>query len=127
MEQATAHAHARTRGENIASTMQKMAALPATGSPAFSPEIKESFNKLIESEMAFYQTLTKSWTDYFTGAESRRNAAAKAVLESNAKAVESGQEAVKSAGKYGEALIDWSVEASKMDASRDEASKVTKS
>ena len=63
--------------------------------------------------MAFYQAWTKGWMDYLSGAEARRSAAAQVMLESNAKVVESGQEAMKSAAKYGEALLDWSMESAK--------------
>ena len=105
--------HTRTRGENFAGAMQTIAATPISGAPSFTPEAKDSINKIIESEMAFYQAWTKSWMDYFAGAESRRNAAAKVMLENNSKTIESGQEAVKSAVKYGEAFIDWSMEAPK--------------
>ena len=105
--------HARTRGENLASAVQAMATAPNSGASPFAPEVKESVNKIIESEMAFYQAWTKSWMDYAAGVESRRNAAAKVMLDNNAKTIESGQEAVKSAVKYGEAFIDWSMEAPK--------------
>ena len=105
--------HARARSESLASVMQSMTAIPKSGAPAFTPEAKESVNKLVESEMAFYQAWTKGWMDYLSGAEARRSAAAQAMLESNAKLVESGQEAMKSAAKYGEALMDWSMESAK--------------
>ena len=106
MEQAAAHA--RARGENFAGAVQSMAA-----TPPFTPEAKDSISKLIEGEMAFYQAWTKGWMDYLAGVEARRNAAAKAMLESNAKAVASGQDAMKSAAKYGEAFIDWSMGAAR--------------
>ena len=105
--------HARTRGENLASVMQSMTVAPKSGSTPFGPEAKESVNKLIEGEVAFYQTWTKGWMDYLSGVEARRSAAAQAMLESNAKVAESGQEAMKSAAKYGEALMDWSMESAK--------------
>ena len=101
--------HVRSRGENLAGVMQSIAA-----TPPFTPEAKDSISKLIEGEMAFYQSWTKSWTEYLTGVETRRNAAAKAMLESNAKAVASGEEAMKSAVKYGEAFIEWSMGAPKV-------------
>ena len=100
--------HARTRGETFVGVVQTMAA-----TPPFTPGAKDSVSKLIESEMAFYQAWTKSWMDYLAGVEARRSAAAKAMLESNAKAVDSGQEAMKSAVKYGEAFMGWSMEAAK--------------
>ena len=105
--------HARTRGENIAAAIQGMAAAPAPTAPSIAPEAKDAFYKLVEGEMAFYQAWTRSWMDYFAGAESRRNAAVKSMVESNAGAMESGQEIVKSAVKCGEAFIDWSMEAAK--------------
>lgn len=108
-----AASHARARGENLDSVMQSMTAMPRSGAPAFTPEAKESVNKLVESEMAFYRAWTKVWMDYLSGAEARRSAAVHAMLESNAKVVESGQEAMKSAAKYGEALMDWSMESAK--------------
>ena len=111
MEQAASHT--RSRNENFVGVMQSMASVPPSATPAFSPEIKESVNKLIEGEMAFYQAWTKGWMDYLAGVESRRNAATRTLLENNARAVASGQEAAKSAVKYGEAFIDWSMEAAK--------------
>lgn len=108
-----AAAHARARGENLASVMQSMAAAPKSVASAFTPEAREAVNKLIEGETAFYQAWTKGWMDYLSGAEARRSAAAQVMLESNAKVVESGQEAMKSAAKYGEALLDWSMESAK--------------
>ena len=105
--------HARTRGENLASVMQGMTTAPSSGATPFGPDAKESVGKLIEGEMAFYQAWTKGWMDYLSGAEARRSAAAQAMLESNAKVVASGQEAMKSAAKYGEALVDWSMESAK--------------
>ena len=105
--------HVRSRGENVAGVMQSVASIPASGVPSFTPEVKESVNKLIEGEMAFYQAWTKSWMDYLAGIEERRVAAAKSMLEGNAKVVECGQEAVRSAVKYGEAFVDWSQETAK--------------
>ena len=102
--------HVRSRGENITAVMQSFAAIPMNGAPAYTPEVKESVNKLIEGEMAFYQAWTKSWMDYLSGIEQRRGAAAKAMVESNAKVVECSQEAVRSAVKYGEAFVEWSQE-----------------
>ncbi len=104
---------ARTRSENLAGVIQSVAAIPVSGTPTFSPEAKESVSKLIEGEMAFYQAWTKSWTDYLAGVEERRKAAAQAMLQSNAKMIEAGQDAMKSAAKYGEAFFDWSLENSK--------------
>ena len=112
MEQAATHA--RNRSENFVGVMQGMASVPPSPTPSFSPEMKESVNKLIEGEMAFYQALTKGWMDYLAGVESRRNAATRAMLETNARVAESGQAAVKNAAKYGEAFIDWSMEAAKV-------------
>ena len=93
--------------------MRSFTATPANGEPSFSPEAKESIDKLIQGEMDFYQSFTKSWTDYLTGLEERRSAAAKAMLEGNAKMIESGQEVAKSAAKYGEALMQWSLDNAK--------------
>ena len=103
--------HARARSENLVGVMQGMATMPASGVPSFPPEVKESVGKLIEGEMAFYQTWTKGWIDYWTGVEARRSTAAQVMLEGNVKLVESSQEAMKSAAKYGEAFMDWSLEA----------------
>ncbi len=106
MEQAASHA--RTRGDNLAGAMKAMAT-----TPPFTSEAKSSVSKIVEGEMAFHQAWTKSWMDYLAGVEARRNAAAKAMLESNAKALASSQEAMQSAVKYGEAFIDWSMGAAK--------------
>ena len=102
--------HVRSRSENLAGVMQRMATMPASGVPSFTPEAKESVGKLIEGEMAFYQAWTKGWIDYWTGVEARRSTAAQVMLEGNVKLVESSQEAMKSAAKYGEAFMDWSME-----------------
>ena len=98
---------ARARSENLTSAMQGM----MTPSFPAAAETKESISKIIEGEMAFYQSLTKSWIDYLTGFESRRNAVAKSVMEGSASAIESGQAAVNSAARYGEAFLDWSFSA----------------
>ena len=105
--------HARARGENAVGVMQSMAGIPATGATTYADEAKKSVSKLIEGEMAFYQAWTKGWMDYLTGIEERRSAASKAVLESNVKMLESSQEVAKSAAKYGEALMQWSLDNAK--------------
>ena len=109
-----AASHVRARGENLAGVMQGMASTPVAGFPSFNsfvnPEVKESVSKLVEGELAFYQAMTQTWMDYAAGMESRRNATAQAMLESNAKLLQTGQEAAKSAAKYGEALMQWSLE-----------------
>ncbi len=102
--------HARTRSENLVGAMQNMVAMPVAGAPSFTPEAKESVSKLIEGEMAFFQAFTKSWIDYLAGIEAHRSAAAQAMLESNVKMVESGQEVMKSAVRYGEACMEWTLE-----------------
>lgn len=99
--------HVRARGENMAAVVQGFAAIPMNAAPAFTPEVKESVNRLIEGEMAFYQAWTQGWMDYLAGFEERRTAADKAMVESNAKVVESSQEAVRSAVQYGGAFVDW--------------------
>ena len=108
-----AASHARARGENIAAAMQGMAAMPVPAAPSFTPEAKDALNKLIEGEMTCYQAWTKGWMDYLSGAEARRSAAVKTMLENSAGAMESSQEVVKSAVKCGEAFIDWSMETAK--------------
>lgn len=105
LEQATTHA--RTRIDNFTGAMQ---AISASGPAGFGEEAKASVNKLVESEMAFYQAWTNGCMDYFSGVEDRRNARAQTIQAGNAKVVESTQEAVKSAVKYGEALVEWSME-----------------
>ena len=107
--------HARKRGESITALFPKVfegttAAEGKPGFPMFSAEAKESVNKIIEGEMAFYQAWTKTWMDYLAGMDSRRSAATQTLLEGNAKTLTSSQDAVKSAVKYGEAIIDWSLE-----------------
>ena len=106
---------ARKRNENITAMFPKVfdgmgAAQTAASMPTISAEAKESVNKIIESEMAFYQAWTKTWMDYLSGMETRRSAAALEVLESNAKAIASSQAALKNTVKFGETLIDWSLE-----------------
>ena len=99
--------NARARSENLTAAMQGMM------TPSFpdSAEAKESIGKIIEGEMSFYQSMSKSWMDYMAGLESRRNAAAQAIIESSASTIESGQAAVNSAAKYGQAFFDWSMSA----------------
>ena len=101
---------ARTRGESMISLMQNMSTVPGPGIPGFSEEARKSVSELIQGEITFSQNLAKTWMEYLTGVETRRNAAAREMLERNAKMMESGQEAVKSAAKYGEAVLDWTVE-----------------
>ena len=105
--------HARARSENLAAVAQSMAQMPVSGEPPFTPEVRESVSKLIEGEIAFYQAWTKSWMDYLTAAEARRSAANQSMLEGHVKMVESGQEVAKSAAKYGEAFMEWSLETAK--------------
>jgi hypothetical protein len=106
--------HARKRNENVTALFpaifQGMASTPVNSIPTINPEAKESVNKIIESEMAFYQAWTKTWMDYLSGMETRRSAAALEVLESNAKAIASSQAALKNTVKFGETIIDWSLE-----------------
>ena len=102
--------HIRTRGENVARVMQGMAAAPGADMADYTAKAKESVGKLIEGEMAFYQAWAKGWTDYLAAAEERRKAAAQAMLAGNARVIDAGQEAVNSAAKYGEALVDWSLD-----------------
>ena len=107
--------HARKRGESITALFPKVFEGPAAapgkaGMPTFSAEAKDSVNKIIENEMAFYQAWTKTWMDYFAGMDTRRSAATQALLEGNAKTITSTQDAMKSAVKYGEAIVDWSLD-----------------
>ena len=60
--------------------------------------------------MAFYESWTQAWVQYVAGSEQRRTATAKAIMESNAKVVESSQRAAKGAVEYGGALFNWSME-----------------
>ncbi len=105
---------ARKRGETLfalfPTIFQGMGSIPATGIPSVNPESKESVGKIVESELAFYQSWTQAWMQYFTGVEERRSAASKTLMQSSAKAMESGQKVVKDAVKYNGALIDWSLE-----------------
>ena len=106
---------ARKRGENLAAVLpvmfQGFAVKPGAAAPEIGPEVKESIGKLMEGETAFYQSLSQAWMQYVSGAEQRRSAAAKALMESNARVIESGQKAAKGAVEYGEAVFNWSVEA----------------
>ncbi len=109
-------AQARQRGENMAAALpgvyQAFVFKPGAVAPEIGPEVKESVGKLIAGETAFYESMAQSWVQYLAGLEQRRGAAAKALMESNAKVIESGQQAAKGAVEYGEALFGWSVEAS---------------
>lgn len=96
-----AASHARIRGENIASVMQGMSTAPGADMDAYAAKAKESVSKLIEGEMAFYEAWTAGWTEYVAASEERRKAAAQAMQEGNARMIEAGQEAMKSAAKYG--------------------------
>ena len=106
-------AQTRKRGENLAAVLPVMFqgfAVKPGAAPEIGPEVKESVGKLIADETAFYDSMAQSWVQYISGLEQRRGAAAKAMLESNAKVIESGQKAAKGAVEYGEALFGWSVE-----------------
>lgn len=112
MEQGTAQA--RKRNETLAAVMPGFFKVnpgtPGYGYTTFAPETQESVNKLVEGEMAFYEACTQAWVQYVTGFEQRRSEAAKSIMESNAKVVESGQCAARDAAGYGEALFNWSME-----------------
>ena len=117
LEQGTIQA--RKRSENMAVVLPGMfqgfavkpgAATPEFGPQVFSPDVKESIGKLIESETAFYESMAQAWVQYITGFEQRRGAATKALMESNVKALESSQRAARGAVEYGEALFNWSLE-----------------
>ena len=105
-----ATSQARRRNEDLIAMfpniLQGMTAAPGA-------EAKESVNNFVESDIAFSQAWMKGWMVYLSGLEIRSSAATQALLEGNAKTVTSGHEAVKSAVKYGEAIIDWSLESAK--------------
>ena len=105
---------ARKRGENLATVLpvifQGFAVKPGAAAPEIGPEIKESIGKLIEGEAAFYESLSQAWMQYMFDSEQRRSVAAKALMESNAKVIESSRKAAKGAVEYGEAVFGWSVE-----------------
>ena len=112
LEQGTGQA--RKRSENLAAVwpglFQGIAATPGSGATPFGPQVQESISKLVESEMAFYESWTQAWMQYMTGLEQRRSATAKGIMESNARVVESSQRAAKGAVEYGGALFNWSME-----------------
>ena len=112
-----ASSKARKRNENITSMFPKafdgMGAAPGTGIPSVSTGAKESVNSFIESEIAFSQAWMKSWMVYLSGLEIRSGAATQALLEGNAKAIASSQAALKNTVKFGETIIDWSLESAK--------------
>ena len=104
----------RKRSEELATVLpvmfQGFAVKPGTSAPEFGPEFQESVGKLIASERAFYESMAQAWVQYFTGAEQRRSTAAKALMDGNAKMLESSQRAARGAVEYGEALFNWSME-----------------
>ena len=105
---------ARKRSENLAAVLpvmfQGFAVKPGAAAPEIGPEVKESVGKLMEGEAAFYESLSQAWMEYISGAEQRRSAATKVLMESNASVVESSRKAAKGAVEYGEAVFSWSVE-----------------
>ena len=106
MAQATGDAIAR--GENFAGVVQTMpTVLP------FTPEAREFAGKLMEGEAAFFQAWARNWTDYLAGVQYRHNVAARTMLEGNARALASSQEAMKSAVRCGEAFMRWYMEAAR--------------
>lgn len=113
---------ARKRSENLAAVLPVMfqgfavkpgAAAPEIGPQVFNPDVKESIGKLIEGETAFYESLAQEWMQYISDSEQRRSVATKALMENNAKVLESSQKAAKGAIEYGEAVFNWSVETAK--------------
>ena len=60
-----------------------------------------------------YGDVVSSGFAAFNVALQQNNAIAVGMMESNMKLVEAGQEVVKSAIKYGEAYMDWSMETAK--------------
>ena len=104
----------RQRNESLAATLpaifQGFTPKPGATAPEISPDVKESINKLIESESALYESLAQTWHQYIAGSEQRRIAATKALLDSNATLLDAGQKAAKEATAYGQAYINWSLE-----------------
>lgn len=105
---------ARKRSENLASVLpvmfQGLAVKPGIAAPEIGPEVKESIGKMIEGETAFYESLSRAWMQYIFDSEQWRGAATKALMESNARVIESSQRAARGAVEYGEAVFSWSVE-----------------
>ena len=113
LEQGTIQA--RKRSENLAAVLPAMfqgfALKPGIAAPEIGPEVKESIGKLTEGETAFYESLSQAWMQYILDSEQRRSAATRALMESNAKVIESSQKAARGAVEYGEAVFSWSLEA----------------
>ena len=109
-----AAAHSRTQAENLATLvpdiLRDMTTPPSFDGNSKGSSAKESIGKFIESETSFYKSWTQAWMDYLVGAEERRSAFAKSMLEGNVKAAASAQEAAIHAARFSEALFDWSTQ-----------------
>ena len=100
--------------ENLAAVvpgiLSELSAAPFSGSPVLSPEVKDAVGQVIEGEVAVCQAWAQAWIQYLAGVEQRRSAMTQSLLAGNAGTFESGQDVVKSAVKFGEAFMDWSLE-----------------
>ena len=71
---------ARKRNDSLASILpaqfQGMAAYPVSCIPVMSAGAQDPVSKLVESELAFYQSCTQAWMEYIGGVEQRRSEAA---------------------------------------------------
>ena len=98
-------AYAQTRNGKIAELTKEMASVPASGDGGVKPEVGELVREIMEGDAGFYGACA----EYLTGVEQRRVELMAGMLKANTAMMESGQEVVKSAFDYGQALMEWSV------------------
>lgn len=98
-------AYAQTRNGKMVELAREMASVPASGDAGGKPEVGELVREVMKGDAGFYGACA----EYVTDAEQRRVELVAGMLKANTAMMESGQEVVKSAFDYGQALMEWSV------------------
>ena len=97
--------YAQTRNGKVEKLAREMTSVPASGDAGVKPEVGELVREIMEGDAGFYAACA----EYVTGVEQRRVELMAGMLNANTALMESGQEVVKSAFDYGQALMEWSV------------------
>ncbi len=96
--------YAQTRNGKVLELAREMTAVPASGGARVKPEVRELVREIMDGDAGFYGACA----EYVTGVEQRRVELVAGMLRTNTALMESGQEVVKSAFDYGQALMGWS-------------------
>lgn len=97
--------YAQIRSGKVVELAKEMAAVAASGEAGVKPEASELVREIMDGDAGFYGACA----EYVTGVEQRRVDLMAGMLKANTVMMESGQEVVKSAFDYGQALMEWSV------------------